>query len=389
MPPPSPAPAPDPGVSAGRALLAVTAVLFALRLGWIVLQPDLDGDAYGHFGIGCTLAAHPWDLAAHWVWLPLYHYVLAGFVRLHLPFVAVRVTASLCSFAVPWALFRFVARGGDRIVARDAAIACALATTTNMLGVSAQQEALFVLLVLLAASAIDARRGASAGLLLATACLVRYEAWGAAAAALAQGVLLRGAPPAMRARLGRFGEPLPFAVFVPPVLAAGGWLLVHRVVDGEWLGFLRGLYTFTHMQRGYFSHGALYDAVWFPIVVPALLFGPALLLLPMGVPRALSRGWIEPLAIYAFLLTSYAGGGSLGGSRYYGSLVPFFCAAMAHGVRAVSERWTRVSPWVGRAVLWGSLGLAACGSFVRMGRDAAARREDLRAMERELDARRD
>jgi hypothetical protein len=371
--------------TAVRALFAVTATLFVLRLGWILREPDLDGDAYGHFGIGCTLAGGPWNLAAHWVWLPLYHYLLAGFVWLRLPFAAVRIIADVCSLAVPWALFHLVHRhGGDAVVARDAAIACALSSSANMLGVSAQQEALFVLVVLLAASAIDARRSLAAGLLLATACLIRYEAWGAAAVVAAQGVVLRVAPPRVRARLGAFGDPLSPAVFVPPALAIAGWILVHRVVEGEWLGFLRELYTFTHMQRAAFSRGAFFDAVWFPVVIPLLMFGPAVLLVPLGVRGALSRGWIVPLAIYAFLLSSYAGGGSLGGSRYYGSLVPFFCAAMAYGVRALPPR---LSPRLARAVLWGSLGISAAGSFVKLEGDANARREGLRVMERELDAR--
>ncbi len=374
--------------TATRALGVVTAALFVLRLAWIVREPDLDGDAYGHFGIGCTLAADPGNLAAHWVWLPLYHYLLAGAVWLHLPFAAVRVGADLCSLAVPWALYRLVLRhGGDAVVARDAAVACALTSSSNMLGVSAQQEALFVLVVLLSASAIEARRALAAGVLLATACLIRYEAWGAAAVVAGQGILLRAAPQRLRARLGVFGEPLPPAVFVPPALAIFGWLLVHRIVGGEWLGFLRELYTFTHMQRAAFSHGALFDAVWFPVVVPVLLFGPAVLLVPLGALRAVSRGWIVPLAVYAFLLSSYAGGGSLGGSRYYGSLVPFFCAAMAHGVAALGARAPRFPSWAARALVWGSLGVAAAGSFVKMERDAGARRLDLRVMERDLDAR--
>jgi hypothetical protein len=141
------------------------------------------------------------------------------------------------------------------------------------------------------------------------------------------------------------------------------------------------------MQREVFTRGALFDGVWFPVLVPLILFGPALLLVPLGVRAAISRGWIVPLAVYAFLLSSYAGGGSLGGSRYYGSLVPFFCAAMAHGVRAAGLRAPRMPAWVWRGVLWGSLAVCTTVSFVPMQRDASARREGLRAVERELDGR--
>jgi hypothetical protein len=388
MPKPSSTTVPPAGVRASRALLAVTATLFVLRLIWILREPDLDSDAYGHFGIAGGLAVDPWKLAPHWVWLPLYHYVLAGFVRLHLPFVAARIFASLCELAVPWVLFRAVHRAsGDLSIARDAAIACAIASCLNMLGVSAQQEALFGLLVLLSASAIDAERMLAAGLLLATACLIRYEAWGAAAVITAQAIVLRAAPKSLRARLGVFGEPLPFALCLPPLLAVGGWFVVHRVGDGTWLGFLRELYAFTHQQRVGYARSPLFEALWFPILVPIGQLGLALLLVPLGVRRALSRGWIVPLAIYAFLLTSYMGGGSLGAGRYYGSIVPFFCVAMAHGVRVCAERAPRVPPFLVRAVLWGSLGVCAAQTFAGMLRDADGRRETLRAMERDLDER--
>jgi hypothetical protein len=388
MPQPSSTTLPPAGVRASRALLAVTATLFLLRLIWIVREPDLDSDAYGHFGIAGGLALDPWKLAPHWVWLPLYHYVLAGFVRLHLPFVAARVFASLCEAAVPWALFRAVHRAsGNLSIARDAAIACAIASCINMLGVSAQQEALFGLLVLLCASAIDAERMLAAGLLLATACLIRYEAWGAAAVITAQAIVLRAAPRSLRARLGVFGEPLPFTLCLPPFVAIGGWFVVHRSGDGTWLGFLRELYTFTHNQRVGYARSPLFEALWFPILVPFGQLGPALLLVPLGVRRALSRGWIVPLAIYAFLLTSYMGGGSLGAGRYYGSLIPFFCVAMAHGVRVCIERAPRVSPWIPRVALWGSLAVSTAQTFAGMRRDADARRETLRSMERDLDAR--
>jgi uncharacterized membrane protein (UPF0136 family) len=384
MPLPSSTAAPRSGV---RAVFVVTAALFALRLRWILLEPDLDSDSYGHLAIGHKLAVDPWNLTHHWVWLPLYHYLLAGFVRLHLPFVAVRIVASLCEAAVPLALFHAVQRAtGDRTLARDAAIACALVACLDMLGVSAQQEALFGLLVLLCASAIDAGRMLGAGLLLAAACLIRYEAWGAAAAITAQAIVLRAAPRSLRTRLGVFGDPLPLAVCLPPLVAVGAWFLAHRLADGAWLGFLRDLYTFTHHQRVGYARSSLFEVVYFPILVPAAQLGPALLLVPLGARRALSRGWIVPLAIYAFLLTSYAGGGSLAATRYYGALLPFFCVAMAHGIRVCTERAPRIRPWMGRVVLWGSLGISTVVTFAMMRREADAGRDALRSMERDLDA---
>ena len=83
---------------------------------------------------------------------------------------------------------------------------------------------------------------------------------------------------------------------------------------------------------------------------------------------------------------SYAGGGSLPATRYHGSLLPFFCVAMAHGVRACAERAPRVRPFLARVVLWGSLGVCTVVTFALTRRDADAGRETLRSMERDLDA---
>lgn len=350
-------------------VLLSSAVAFVLRLVWIERVPDVDMDAYGHFGVARTLVHDPWNLSAHWVWLPLYHYVLAALVALHGTFGMARILASLASAALPLVLYR-AAADRERRLAALGAVGCAVAALPNLLGVSAQQEALFALLVLSGASCIDRQRFVAAGALVAAACLVRYEAWGAfgllSAQALLSRLVPRWLPPAFRDRL-------PLHLLAPPAVAILGFVLWHRAVDGRFLAFLEELYRYTHAQRGVLSHGALFDALYFPVLQPLLLFGPAVVLVAFGVRDACRPGWILPLGIYLFLLASYAGKGSLGGARYYGALAPFVCWAMAAGARRVAPRHRTLAASLVLASLLATTGVA----FVRLHAEADGARARL------------
>lgn len=350
-----------------RWVVAVVGLLFVLRLVWILRVPDVDLDAYGHFGIARGLCSDPWNLGAHWVWLPAYHYLLMVIACLHGPFVVARISSSLMIAAVPLVVFRWQRCG------LMAALFCAASSIPNVLGVSAQQEALFSLLVVLSAWAIDRERWLAASGLVALACLIRYEAWGAAGLLMAQPIA---------ARVTKRFAPLPWRVAVLPVIAVAGWLIVHRLYEGAWFVFLAGLVRYTHAQRDVLSQGPVMEALWFPILVPLLTLGPAVLLAPFGVRRALSRGWIVPLGIYAFLLMSYLGKGALGGPRYYGSIVPFFCVAIARAIEHVSRWRARL-----RALVLVSLVSTTAIAFVRLHGSAAASAGTLHDAEARMNAR--
>jgi hypothetical protein len=160
-----------------------------------------------------------------------------------------------------------------------------------------------------------------------------------------------------------------------PLVAISCWFVIHRVVDGSWLGFLEELYRYTHAQRDAWDKGVWKEALWFPVIVPLLSFGPAVLLAPIGVRASIRPSWVVPVGIYAFLLASYAGKGALGGSRYYGSLVPFFCLAIAHGARALSDRPVRKRALQAASIV--SLAATTCIALVRLERSAQANAEML------------
>ena len=102
---------------------AVLGVVLALLLRLWVLGsgPDLDTDSYGHARIGRLAMEHPTRLAVHWVWLPLWHFVLGGAARLGLGFTAMRVVDALLAAGVPLLTFAIVARASRSRVAGSAA----------------------------------------------------------------------------------------------------------------------------------------------------------------------------------------------------------------------------------------------------------------------------
>jgi len=370
------------------ALAGLTAVLVAFRVAWILFVPDVDMDAYGHFSSARGLCSQPWNLGLHWVWLPLYHFLLTALACTKTHFGVARILSACFIAALPLVVYAYDHRGTrDRErTAFLAAIACALAAIPSVIGVSAQQESLFSTCILVAAWAIDARRYRSAGLLLAAACLIRYEAWGAAGLVLAQSVLLRISK---RFRLTpewlRSMEPLSIAVAIPPAIAIAGWVLVHRWVDGAWFVFLDELYRYTHAQRQVLSHGLVMEALWFPVLLPLLYFGPLVLLAPFGLKTALQPGWILPIGIYGFLIVSYLGGGVLGGQRYYGSLAAFICIAMAHGIDQFAQH-PRLHRFAKRALL-STVVISTAVALTRTGRTASNQATALRAAEARMNAR--
>src|SRR5215472_18920771 len=95
-----------------RAWLGVLAIAM-LGLAWwraacVLAGPDIDTDAYAHHMIARAILADPRDLAVHWVWLPLFHYLQVPLVAMggtmdHLRWANVALMAVL-----PCMLFAYV-----------------------------------------------------------------------------------------------------------------------------------------------------------------------------------------------------------------------------------------------------------------------------------------
>lgn len=376
-------------------LVMLGLVMLAARVAYVLVVPDLDTDAYGHFHIGRALVDDPSDVRVHWVWLPGWHYVLMSLQRAGIGFTGVRLAQAALATLGPLLVYVHAAPK-SRFAA---ASLFTIAALPNLAGTSALMEVVFTLLVLAAAIAIDRiaidgrrekRWALAAGLLLVAAASLRYEAWFIVlglgvelAIVTARRVLLArrsgGAPP-----LSCDGPRV--IVFALPALCLAAYIVFRRVVDGEWLWFVRETYRFTHMQRGYTQgdHSALFDLVWFPILLPLMVLGPAAVLVVAGVvlrrndPSCVrARSAIVPASLLLFLLLSYMGKGALGQARYLTVLIPFACVAIAGALARMKpplQRWLVVATFAS---------VAGATLFVgqRNARSALARKSELRGLE--------
>jgi hypothetical protein len=331
-----------------RLLAFVSVAMLVVRVGWVFRFREIDSDAYGHFFIAIATRRDPTNLAVHWVWLPLYHFVVGALTTIGLSFRGLRLANAALATLGPLLLHAAVRRrhGAAKSVspwAEDpallAAVALAIAPLTTVLGQSAQPETLFSLLLVASFHEAALDRPLCAGIALAIACFVRYEAWGAAVAlvawwSLAQ-VRARRDPAARR-------KPPPFLHVAIPATIVAAYVGFRWWTDGRPLEFLRGTRDITAVQVA--RHAWTFrELVSFPIVLPFVIFGPAIALVPVGLRRAFpaARDWIVPAGCGGFLLLSYYGGASHSGERYLVSLVPFGCVAIGFGAVRLGRRLGR------------------------------------------------
>ena len=356
-------------------MLALTgAAMLAVRLAVVATTADVDTDAYGHFAIARALLREPANLGAHWVWLPGYHYLAWALLHLGLGFTGLRALSAVVQAVGPFVLFDLVLRRGgeDPERGRRAALLAALAWTVaplaNRLATSAQAETCFTFLVVAGAWAIERRRAGLAGVILASACLIRYEAWGVIPALAVHRAVHRREGPGL-------------AAFLIPSAAVVGWIVLRRLADGEWLVFLRETARFAGGVRAAQGFSPLVDGLLIPLALPPLVMGPAIVLVPLGLRRSITRGWVVPGGILAFLVASHLGRGALGLERYLTALVPFACVALADGALRVPEITARVPARRAAGAALAALALTTAAHLGWLVHRARAREGELRGYE--------
>lgn len=296
-----------------RSLLVASAVMLVLRIVWVLRFREIDSDAYGHFFIAIAARRDPGNVNVHWVWLPLFHFLVGALTKIGVGFRGVRIANALLATVPP--LLVWDARRDE--TARWAAVALAVSPLLTILGQSAQPETLFLVFVVAAIHASVRERPVRAGIWLALAGMVRYEAWGAA---IAIGLW-------WMARDRTRGW-LPFAAIPAGVVAL--YVALRWWTDGTPLLFLRGTRDITKVQvaREAWTFRAIID---FPVILPWRVIGPAIFAVPMGLRALGSRERFAAAGFAAFLLLSYYAGGSHAGERYLVSLTPFAWMAIGAG----------------------------------------------------------
>jgi hypothetical protein len=348
--------------------VVVVSALAVWRAACVLAGPDIDTDAYAHHMIARAILADPADLAVHWVWLPLFHYLQVPFVAAGGTMNGVRWMNLALTAATPLLLYRYVRRTtarralpGSTLAPEWTALLAALVFATcpivMQMGTTAQPEPLFALVMLAFAIAYDEGRTGAAAALLSVAVLLRYEAWASLAAVVAIGGAERAlALPWVRARVHPEGSPRRAAdgwmVIAAPVLLILAWATLRRPVDGRWFGFVRQTHEFASQvaesSGGGIAHDArrlAEDALYYPVRVAWRVMGPALPLAVFGVPRTIrEQGWrfvIVLAACLGFVSLSWLKRSSLGLDRHFVVVVPLYAVFAAQGAAAVADAIAR------------------------------------------------
>jgi hypothetical protein len=336
------------------ATAAAVAALAVWRGVCVLAGPDVDTDAYAHHMIARAILADPHDLAVHWVWLPLFHYLQVPLVALGGTMNDVRWVNLILAAAVPILLFFFVRRttrpGGalpPDVVALLAAVFAAACPIAMQMGTTAQSEPLFALLALAIAITFEERRYVTAAVLLAAVVVVRYEAWAIFATAAAI-VGLEAAHAQVRRRRGQAVEPLalrPWLLVGLPLIPILVWAVLRRPVDGRWFGFLGDTHAFASQaaadkaSRGLVGLAA--DALYYPAFVAVRVLGPVAVLAVFGVVRTWrqqgARFVLVLAASLAFVSLTWVQRSSLGLDRHFVAAVALYATFGAQGIAFLAE----------------------------------------------------
>jgi hypothetical protein len=371
----------------GLGLFAVLLGLAAWRAACVLAGPDVDTDAYAHHMIARAILADPHDLAVHWVWLPLFHYAQVPLILLGGTMNTVRWANVILSAAVPFVLFRYVRKTTtpgrtatpSALIAFVAALVAGACPIVMQMGTTAQPEPLFALLLLGVAIMVQEQRYAVTAVLLGAAVMLRYEAW-ACFAVVAPWLFFEQISAFQRSRSGpakpafdRQKAWSALCVVTLPVALIGAWAILRRPVDGRWFGFLGQTRQFandaTH-ETGAWDRGLggfVASAVYYPVVVPARVFGPVMLLVPFGIARTVRDQGARFVASFAaclgFISFSWITRSSLGLDRHFVVVVPLYATFAAQGAATLAD---------GTARLVERLGRNGTGPLVeRLGRDGA------------------
>lgn len=346
-------------------LVVVIAALAAWRASCVLAGPDIDTDAYAHHMIARAILSDPSDLGVHWVWLPLFHYLQVPLVALGGTMNDVRWGNVVASAALPVLVFFYVRRTiarstpegvstkGDAI-ALFASVLTGACPIAMQMGTTAQPEPLFAITMFCVATAFQAKRHYATAAWLAAGVLLRYEAWAALAAIAA--VLFVATwhpgpdrPPFERPRLAAWlGVAVPAALIVV-------WAALRRPVDGCWFGFLSQTRAFANdaMHEGSALDGGVrslvHDLLYYPVLVPARVMGPAVVLAPFGIARTVRqqgrRFVIVLLACLAFVSVTWVARSSLGLDRHFVVVVPLYAIFAAQGAAAIGDK---ITAWLKR-----------------------------------------
>ncbi len=332
-------------------LLSIWLVFLFAQTCYILTIPDADVDGYVHFIAARLLIENPLNLSAHWVWLPLYHYLLAALQLLGFTFQCVRFVSSFIWLASSWVLYRIAGEKSspDNKWLPVTVVSFFLFMNTAFLSASsAEPEALFTLLILLAVRWSDKEKYFLTALMLGLACLIRYEAW----------IMLIGACIILLQkhdfRLTAAREKKLYFVVLLPALFLASWFIAKYIYQHETIYFFTGSKSFAETYTGvkpvWFPGWlqVIFDGTFYLLYIPFLACGPFLYYAYKGFAAAVRKHRTLAaisLTCLAFISVAWWLRYSLGLFRHFTVVLPFLALCIGEGLLLGKEKLRmRVNP---------------------------------------------
>ncbi|MFQ6094810.1 MAG: hypothetical protein ACE5NN_01585 [Candidatus Bathyarchaeia archaeon] len=162
----------------GHRLLWILVLALLSRLICLVLTVDPEYDGYDRFVKGLRLLSDPYNIMHHWYWLPLFQYIDAVLYWLTGSYLSIRVLSTMCGLISTTLVYRLALKISSS--EKAAWISSALTAFNPLIFIydtTGMTEPLFTTLFISTLYFFILNKPALFSLPLATACLLRYEAW--------------------------------------------------------------------------------------------------------------------------------------------------------------------------------------------------------------------
>lgn len=335
-------------------LVTIILIIFPLLvitygLVFIINVIDFDTDAYAHYIIARELVINPLNFGINWVWLPLYHYLLAIAIKFHLSFESIRIFNLVIWVILNLVLFfylKFQSQQGEIYIPLISFIFSITFPIGMVYATSAQYETFFVLLLLLFVVFADAERYFVASIFLAMAVLTRYEAWS---------VLIISAIYVLykyiRYRNLIYLRHLFQLTFLPSTVILI-WAILRLPYDEKFFGFL--------FETKRFVSGALekldpsgavsvrwYDPFHYILYIPFLMMTVNLAFVFFGIKKVWREYrflFLTGVAVVLFISVSYVFRTNLGLFRHFIPALTIYSVLCAAGIERVRKYLVQKSP---------------------------------------------
>lgn len=321
-------------------LIVIPAIVIVYGLIFITNITDFDTDAYAHYIIAKELVINPLNFGINWVWLPLYHYLLAFAVKLHLSFENVRMFNLAIWVILSFVLF-FYLRSQNQEKNGHIPLVSFIFTITFPIGMvystSAQYETFFVFLLLLFVVFAEKERYFVASVFLCLAVLTRYEAWFVLVVSGLY-VLFRY----IHYRNLIYLKHLVKLVFLPTT-AILVWAILRLPYDGKFFGFLFETKEFVSgaldkLHPSASSSVRWYDFFYYMLYIPFLMMTINLGFVFVGIKRVWEKYrflFLTGIAVILFISVSYVFKTNLGLFRHFIPALMIYSVLCAAGIEEV------------------------------------------------------